>query len=117
MLRQKIYWTIPSMPQVGGKRSVQKAKAGCFQHGCSQKRAVPRQQIPVDAADRKTASCPWTTELQPLTQQLDMCYHRGPPNVLWLRGGNMVMPYRCEAAVLFTLHTADTCRHQGLWGT
>lgn len=68
----------PTAPQVGGKCSVQKATGGCLQRGCSWKRAVMRQQIPVDAADGQTASCPWTTELQPLTQQLDMCYHRDP---------------------------------------
>lgn len=119
MLRQKIYWTVPPVPQVGGKCSVQKAKAACFQRGCSWKRAVTSQQIPVDVADRQTASCPWTTELQPFTQQLDVCYHRDPQkNVLCLRGGNVVVSYWCHAAVLLTtLHTGGICRHQGLRGT
>lgn len=72
MLRQKIHWAVRSIPQVEGKCSVQKAKAACSQH------AVTRQQIPVDAADRQTASWPCTTELHPLTQQLDMSYHRDP---------------------------------------
>lgn len=78
MLRQKIHWAVPSIPQVEGKCSVQKAKAGCSQHGCPWKHAVTRQQIPVDAAERQTASWPCTTELHPLAQQLDMYYHRDP---------------------------------------
>lgn len=43
MLGQKIHWTKPSTPQVGGKCSVRKAKAGCFQRGCSWRQAVTRQ--------------------------------------------------------------------------
>lgn len=81
MLRQKILWAVPSTPQVEGKFSAQKAKAGCSQHECPWKCAVTRQQTPVDAADRQIASCPCTTELHPLTQQLDMGYHRDSPEM------------------------------------
>lgn len=81
MLRQKIHWAVPSTPQVEGKCSVQKAKAGCSQHGCPWKCAVTRQQIPVDAADRQTASHPCTTELHPLAQQLDRCCLGDPPEM------------------------------------
>lgn len=68
--RQKMHWTVPSRPHVEGKCSEQKAKAGCSQHGCPWKRAVTRQQIPVDAADRQTASSPHPA--------VGMCYHRDP---------------------------------------
>lgn len=117
MLRQKIHWTTPSALQVGGKCSVQKAKAGCFQRGCSWKRAVTGQQIPVDVADRQILLAPGLLSFSPSPSSWTCATIGTHRNVLWLRGGNVVMSYWCQAAVLFTLHTADICRHQGLRGT
>lgn len=77
-----------SINSPGGRQMLcAESKAGCSQHGCPWKCAVTRQQIPVDAADRQTASCPCTSELHPLSQQLDMCYHRDPPEMPGMERG------------------------------